>query len=105
MLERRDTALLLMGYSGAFRRSELVDLECRDVRRDRLDGAHVRLRHSKTDQDGTGTVKALPFTDRHESCPVCAWVRWLQIVAAFDTGGRTAVIRLLSRAAKFDSHL
>jgi len=105
VLERRDTALLLMGYSGAFRRSELVDLECRDVRRDRLDGAHVRLRHSKTDQDGTGTVKALPFTDRHESCPVCAWVRWLQIVAAFDTGGRTAIIRLLSRAAKFDSHL
>ncbi|MBJ7351678.1 MAG: tyrosine-type recombinase/integrase, partial [Rhodococcus sp.] len=47
----------------------------------------------------------LPFTDRHESCPVCAWVRWLQIVAAFDTGGRTAIIRLLSRAAKFDSHL
>ena len=50
-------------------------------------------------------MKALPFTDRHESCPVCAWVRWLQIVAAFDTGGRTAIIRLLSRAAKFDSHL
>ena len=105
VLERRDSALLLMGYTGAFRRSELVALECRDVRRDRLDGAHVHLRHSKTDQDGTGTVKALPFTDRHESCPVCAWVRWLQIVAAFDTGGRTAVIRLLSRAAKFDSHL
>ena len=107
VLERRDTALLLMGYTGAFRRSELVALECRDVRRDRLDGAHVRIRRSKTDQDGTGigTVKALPFTDCHESCPVCAWVRWLQIVAAFDTGGRAAVIRLLSRAAQFDSHL
>ncbi|CCQ18463.1 putative integrase [Rhodococcus sp. AW25M09] len=105
VLERRDTALLLMGYTGAFRRSELVDLECRDVRRDRLDGAHVRIWKSKTDQDGTGTVKALPFTDRHESCPVCAWVRWLQIVAAFDTGGRVAIIRLLTRAAEFDSHL
>ena len=105
VLERRDTALLLMGYTGAFRRSELVALECRDVRRDRLDGAHVRIRKSKTDQDGTGTVKALPFTDRHESCPVCAWIRWLQIVTAFDTGGRVAVIRLLSRAAEFDSHV
>ena len=105
VLERRDTALLLMGYTGAFRRSELVALECRDVRRDRLDGAHVRIRKSKTDQDGTGTVKALPFTDRHESCPVCAWIRWLQVVAAFDTGGRVAVIRLLSRAAEFDSHV
>ncbi|MGV8875259.1 MAG: site-specific integrase [Rhodococcus sp. (in: high G+C Gram-positive bacteria)] len=105
VLERRDSALLLMGYTGAFRRSELVALECRDVRRDRLDGAHVRIRHSKTDQGRTGTVKALPFTDRHESCPVCAWVRWLQIVAAFDTGGRVAVVRLLSRAAEFDSHV
>ena len=105
VLERRDTALLLMGYTGAFRRSELVALECGDVRRDRLDGAHVRIRKSKTDQDGVGAVKALPFTDRHESCPVCAWVRWLQVVAAFDTGGRVAVIRLLSRATDFDSHV
>lgn len=105
VLERRDTALLLMGYTGAFRRSELVALECRDVRRDRLDGAHVRIRKSKTDQDGTGTVKVLPFTGRHESCPVCAWVRWRQVVAAFDTGGRVAVIRLLSRAPEFDSHV
>ncbi|QIP43486.1 integrase [Rhodococcus erythropolis] len=105
VLERRDTALLLMGYTGAFRRSELVALECRDVRRDRLDGAHVQIRKSKTDQDGTGTVKALPFTDRYESCPVCAWVRWLKIVAAFDTGGRIAVIRLLFRATPFDAHV
>lgn len=105
VLERRDTALLLMGYTGAFRRGELVALECRDIRRDRLDGAHVRIRKSKTDQDGAGAVKALPFTGRHESCPVCAWVRWLQVVAAFDSGGRVEVIRLLSRAVEFESHI
>ncbi|MEW1883148.1 hypothetical protein AB0O58_26035 [Rhodococcus sp. NPDC080181] len=85
VLKRRDTALLLMGYTGAFRRSELVALECGGVRRDRLDGAHVRIRASKTDQDGVGAFKALPFTGRHESCPVCAWVRWLQVVAASST--------------------
>lgn len=105
VLERRDTALLLMGYTGAFRRGELVALECRDIRRDRLDGAHVRIRKSKTDQDGVGAVKALPFTGRRESCPVCAWVRWLQVVAAFDSGGRVEVIRLLSRAVEFESHI
>lgn len=105
VLERRDSALLLMGYAGAFRRSELAALECRDIRFDRLDGAHVRVRHSKTDQDGSGSVKALPFTDRHESCPVCAWVRWLQVVAAFNAGGRVPVIRLLSRADAFDVHV
>ena len=105
VLERRDTALLVMGYTGAFRRSELVDLECRDVRRDRLEGAHVRIRRSKTDQEGSGAVKALPFTDHHRTCPVCAWIRWLQVVAAFDAGGRVAVIRLLTRAARFDEHV
>ncbi|OFV79079.1 hypothetical protein RERY_02900 [Rhodococcus erythropolis] len=57
VLERRDTALLLMGYTGAFRRGEIVALECCDVRRDRLDGAHVRIRASKTDPDGVGAVK------------------------------------------------
>lgn len=105
VLERRDTALLLMGYAGAFRRSELVRLECRDVRRDRLDGAHVHLRQSKTDQDGTGAVKALPYTTHHDSCPVCAWIRWLQVVAAFDSGGRVAVIRTLARSVPFDQHV
>lgn len=105
VLERRDSALLVMGYTGAFRRSELVDLECRDVRRDRLDGAHVRIRRSKTDQDGVGSVKALPFTDHHRTCPVCAWIRWLQVVASFDAGGRVAVIRLLGRAVPFEVHV
>lgn len=105
VLERRDTALLLMGYAGAFRRSELVGLECRDVRRDRLDGAHVHLRQSKTDQDGTGAVKALPYTANHDSCPVCAWIRWIQVVAAFDSGGRVAVIRTLARSVPFDQHV
>lgn len=105
VLERRDSALLLMGYAGAFRRSELVALECRDVRRDRLDGTHVRIRRSKTDQEGSGAVKALPFTDYHRTCPVCAWLRWLQVVAAFDAGGRVALIRLLTRATGFDEHM
>lgn len=105
VLERRDTALLLLGYTGAFRRSELVGLNCGDVRRHHLDGMHVRLRHSKTDQDGVGVTKALPFTTGHLSCPVCAWARWLQIAAAFDAGGRIAVIRTLSRADEFDAHI
>lgn len=50
-------------------------------------------------------MKALPFTDQHRTCPVCAWVRWLQVVAAFDAGGRVSVIRLLTRAQAFDEHV
>lgn len=54
--ERRDSALLLMGFAGAFRRSELAGLEIGDITRHRHDGLHVRLRRSKTDQDGAGVT-------------------------------------------------
>lgn len=103
--ERRDSALLLMGFAGAFRRSELVALTCGDISVHRLDGMHIRLRRSKTDQDGAGTVKALPCTTDHVSCPPCAYLRWAQVVAAFDTAGRPGVIRVLRTAAPFDSHV
>jgi integrase len=103
--ERRDSALLLMGFAGAFRRSELVALTCGDVTVHRLDGVHVRLRRSKTDQEGIGTVRALPFTTNHHSCPPCAYVRWAHVVAAFDISGRPGVIRLLRTAPPFDGHV
>ena len=103
--ERRDSALLLMGFAGAFRRSELVALPCGDVTVHRLDGVHVRLRRSKTDQDGTGTVRALPFTTHHHSCPPCAYVRWAQVVAAYDLSARPGVIRLLRTAPPFEGHV
>ncbi|BAH56186.1 site-specific integrase [Rhodococcus opacus] len=105
VLERRDSALILMGFAGAFRRSELVGLDGGDVRVHRHDGVHVRLRRSKTDQEGDGTVRALPITDRHDSCPPCAYVRWAQVVAAFDTRGRPGVIRLLTTAEPFETHV
>ncbi len=105
VLERRDTAILLIGFAGAFRRSELVGLTCGDVTPHRLDGLHVRLRKSKTDQDGHGTIRALPVTASHTSCPPCAYLRWVQVVSAFDTGGRVAVIRLLRTADPFDGHV
>ncbi|KMV15891.1 integrase [Mycolicibacterium conceptionense] len=93
--ERRDSAILLMGFTGAFRRSELVALTGADIVVHRLDGVHVRVRRSKTDQEGAGTVHALPRAEDPARCPACAVVRWMQVVAAFDTGGRPAVIALL----------
>ncbi|WKW98882.1 tyrosine-type recombinase/integrase (plasmid) [Rhodococcus aetherivorans] len=105
VVERRDAAILLLGFAGAFRRSELVALTCGDVSLHRLDGLHIRLRKSKTDQEGRGTVRALPFTHSHTSCPPCAWMRWAQVVAAHDAGGRPAVIRLLRTAEPFAAHV
>ncbi|MEU5844389.1 tyrosine-type recombinase/integrase [Rhodococcus sp. NPDC047139] len=105
VLERRDSAILLLGFAGAFRRSELVALTCSDVSLHRLDGLHIRLRKSKTDQEGRGSIRALPFTHSHASCPPCAWLRWAQVVAASDSGGRPAVIRLLRTAEPFEAHV
>ena len=50
-------------------------------------------------------MKALPHNDSHETCPPCAHVRWIQVVAAFDTGGGRSVIRLLRGREPFDAHV
>ena len=105
VLERRDSAILLLGFAGAFRRSELSEMVCGDVTVHRHDGLHIRLRKSKTDQEGRGAVKALPYTESHETCPPCAYVRWVQVVAAFDVGGRPSVIRLLRKQELFGDHV
>ena len=84
--DRRDRALLLLGWFGGFRRSELVGLEVGDLE-DHPEGYVVHLRRSKTDQEGHGQVKAiprLPETDK-TLCPVRALKAWLQ--AAALTGG------------------
>lgn len=55
----RDRALLALGFSGAFRRSELVGLDVEDIREDK-DGIRILVRRSKTDQEGRGMEKAIP---------------------------------------------
>jgi integrase len=100
---RRDMAVLLMGFAGAHRRSELVALTLADVTLHATDGLHVRLRRSKTDQEARGTVKALPYGRDPITCPPCAYVRWRQILHAWDTtdpdGRRRAVMTVLRRQA------
>ncbi|OZD85357.1 integrase [Rhodococcus sp. 05-2256-B2] len=105
VLERRDSGILLLGFAGAYRRSELSEMLCGDVTVHRHDGLHIRLRKSKTDQEGRGAVKALPYTESHETCPPCAYVRWAQVVAAFDVGGRPSIIRLLRKREPFTEHI
>jgi len=81
---QRDRALLLVGFFGAFRRSELVGLEVEDVRFS-AEGLEVTLRRSKTDQDGAGHVKALPYAATPSLCPVRALRAWLD-AAGVTTG-------------------
>jgi integrase len=89
--DARDRALLLIGFAGGFRRSELVGLDCLDIERVRQ-GLIVMLRHSKTDQEGVGRKIGIPF-GRTRHCPVLALDRWLTI-SAIETG---AVFRPVDR--------
>ncbi|SLH95686.1 integrase [Mycobacteroides abscessus subsp. massiliense] len=104
--ERRDSALLLMGFAAALRRSELTELTGADVTLHAADGVHVHLRKSKTDQMGEGTVYPLPRAKDPLRCPPCAYVRWAAVVSAFDSDGKDAVIRLITDSPEFgDRHV
>jgi len=59
ILGLRDKALLLLGFAGAFRRSELVALKLEDIEKT-PDGIRVTIRKSKTDQEGKGETIAIP---------------------------------------------
>lgn len=81
---RRDRALLLVGYVGAFRRSELAALDAEDLDA-RPEGLLVHVRRSKTDPDGRGRHKTLPYaTTQPELCPVGAIRAWQQAAGIFD---------------------
>lgn len=104
--ERRDSALLLMGFAAALRRSELTELTGADVELHPADGVHVHLRKSKTDQMGEGAVYPLPRAKDPLRCPPCAYVRWAAVVSAFDSDGKDAVIRLITDSPEFgDRHV
>jgi site-specific recombinase XerD len=75
MKDARDRTLLLIGFAGGFRRSELVGLECADIERVRQ-GIVILLRHSKTDQEGAGRKVGIPLGRTHH-CPVLALECWL----------------------------
>jgi len=74
---RRDRALLLVGFAGAFRRSELVALRHEDVRLTE-EGLVVTIPKSKTDPEGAGQTIGIPYGSHPESCPVRALEAWLE---------------------------
>jgi integrase len=73
----RDRALLLTGFAGAFRRSELVGLDRADLEFNAR-GLVITLRRSKTDQEGHGRKVALPYGSTFETCPVRSMQAWLE---------------------------
>lgn len=79
---KRDRALLLLGFLGAFRRSELVALDVADVTEDER-GLVVLLRRSKTDQAGAGREVFIP-RGHGATCPAAALRAWLVCCEAAD---------------------
>jgi len=74
----RDKALILIGFSGGFRRSELVDVECDDVEFV-TEGVKIFVKRSKTDQSGEGMTKAIPYFDNKNFCPVKSLKNWIEV--------------------------
>jgi integrase len=74
----RDRALLLLGFAGAFRRSELVGLDVEDLVISR-EGITVNIRKSKTDQEGNGRKIGIPYGSNPDTCPVRSVMVWLEL--------------------------
>lgn len=75
----RDSALLLVGFAGAFRRSELASLRIEDLEFVE-DGVTVFLKRSKTDQEGRGSTRGVPYGSHPETCPVRNLKQWMRIL-------------------------
>jgi len=74
----RDRSIILIGFSGGFRRNEIVSLDYEDL--DFVEeGLKINIRRSKTDQFGEGFKKALPYFDSSEYCPVVSLKKWIDV--------------------------
>ena len=74
----RDKTLILIGFGGGFRRSELVSIDYNDVELV-PEGVKIVVRRSKTDQFGEGMVKGLPYFSNQNYCPVMHLKKWLEL--------------------------
>ena len=74
----RDRSIILIGFSGGFRRNEIVSLNYEDI--DFVqEGLKISLKRSKTDQFGEGSMKGLPYFDNSQYCPVVSIRKWIEI--------------------------
>src|SRR5210317_630931 len=74
----RDRTIILIGFSGGFRRNEIVSLDYDDL--DFVtEGLKINIKRSKTDQFGEGSTKGLPYFDNTQYCPVSSLKKWIEI--------------------------
>jgi integrase len=106
----RDRALVLLGFAGAFRRSELVGLDVEDCTFGK-DGLTINLRRSKTDQDSVGRKIGIPYGANPETCPVRVLQSWMEQTGitsgpgvSFDLAARARAGGSLIRNRRGTSH-
>ncbi len=74
----RDKSIILIGFGGGFRRSELISIDHEDLEFV-PEGLKITIRKSKTDQFGEGMIKGLPYFSNEKYCPVFNLRKWLEI--------------------------
>jgi site-specific recombinase XerD len=97
----RDKTILLIGFAGGFRRSELTNLNYEDL--DFVnEGVKIKIKKSKTDQFGEGMIKAIPYFNNEEFCPVVNLKKMLKICEINSSG----IFRRISKSGKvLSNHL
>lgn len=97
VIGHRDRLVLLLGFATAMRRSELAGLLVGDVTDAGSEGLRIRLRRSKTDQEGAGAWRPVPVASAPADCAVCAWVMWRRL--CLTAGSR---VQTMERVLAFD---
>ena len=91
----RDRTIILIGFSGGFRRNEIVSLDYEDL--DFVqEGLKINVKRSKTDQFGEGSTKGLPYFDNSKYCPVVSISKWIEI-SKISSG---AIFRRFTKGSK-----
>ena len=101
----RNKALLLLGFSGGFRRNELVSINHEDIEFV-FEGLKIRLKNSKTDQFGEGFTKGIPHFENSIYCPVSTLKTWINmskikkgpLFTRFSKGSKITNIRLSNQS-------
>ncbi len=92
----RDRAVLMLGYTGAMRRSEIAQLDVRDLQWSQQ-GLTVTIRRSKTDQEGAGRSVTVPPGQYAATCAVTAVQEWLQAASIRKDAGAVPLFRAINR--------
>jgi len=97
--KHRDRSIILIGFSGGFRRNEIVSLDYEDLDFVK-EGLKINLRRSKTDQFGEGSTKGLPYFENSQYCPVVSISKWIEI-SKISSG---AIFRRFTKGSKLSDN-